>query len=185
MQTYTHLPIAIPKLFKNIVSEVATNLNRNVTFKHGTWLHLMKLCADDKSSVASVKNNLYPLVMLIHEFEEKRANGILTTSLDFVIVTPTDPTLSFEDRYTPNVLPILYPIYAEFMAVVKNSNYFIGNIEREFNHTKIDALNIGTNDANGNVAYKLPDYLDGLIIKSLELTINEQQCTTDLNNNFN
>ena len=180
MHTYTQFPIAIPKLIENIVSEVSLNLGFNITYKHGSWIHLMNQINDDKKT-PSKKNIVYPLIMLIHEFDEKRNNGVLTADLDIVIATTSNPNDYYNVRYTKNYLPILYPIYAEFMHVVANSTSFLGNSERGFNHTKIDALNMGVNETNGNVAYKLPDYLDGLIIKKLELTINETNCTLQEN----
>jgi len=180
MHTYTQFPIAIPKLIENIVAQVSLNLGFNITYKHGSWIHLMNQINDDKKT-PSKKNIVYPLIMLIHEFEERRRDGVLNADLDIVIVTPSNPTDYYSVRYTKNYLPTLYPIYAEFMQIVANSAYFLGNSERGFNHTKIDALNMGVNETNGNVAYKLPDYLDGLVIKKLELTINETNCTLQEN----
>jgi len=180
MHTYTQFPIAIPKLIENIVTQVSLNLGFNITYKHGSWIHLMNQINDDKKA-PSKKNIVYPLIMLIHEFEERRKDGVLNADLDIVIVTPSNPTDYYSVRYTKNYLPTLYPIYAEFMHIVANSAYFLGNSERGFNHTKIDALNMGVNETNGNVAYKLPDYLDGLVIKKLELTINETNCTLQEN----
>jgi len=180
MHTYTQFPIAIPKLIENIVTEVKLNLGYNITYKHGSWIHLMNQINDDKKT-PSKKNVVYPLIMLIHEFDERRNNGVLTADLDIVIVNNSNPNEYYSVRYTENYLPILYPIYAEFMHVISNSPYFLGNSERGFNHTKIDALNMGVNETNGNVAYKLPDYLDGVVIKKLELTINETNCTLQEN----
>jgi len=180
MHTYTQFPIVIPRLIQNIVSEVSLNLGFGITYKHGSWIHLMNQINDDKKT-PSKKNIVYPLVMLIHEFEEKRRDGVLTADLDIVIVNTSNPYDYYSVRYSENYLPILYPIYAEFMQVISNSSYFLGNSERGFNHTKIDALNMGVNETNGNVAYKLPDYLDGVVIKKLELTINETNCTLQEN----
>jgi len=179
------MAIAIPLLFQNIVTKVAESLDTNVYYRHGTWLELMRQLNETKSATAEIKNNVYPLIMLIHEFEETKRNGILTAKLDFVIVTPSIPTDYFYERYTKNYLPTLYPIYETFINEVENSSYFLGDAEKGFNHTKIDALNMGVIDNSGNVAYKLPDYLDGLVIKGLELTINETICNLERNTLIN
>lgn len=182
MRTYTHLPIAIPSLFDEIVSVLADNLytelgNKNVRFKHGTWLELMKELVIEQNGNLTTKLSMYPLICLIHDFEEKYTDkGNIEVSLDFVILTPSLATKTPAQRYADNYIPKLYPIYAEFMQLIKDSSYFIGQFGGYNTHSKIDALHMGQTDNNGNIAYKLPEILDGIIIKGLDLTIDKAQC---------
>jgi hypothetical protein len=74
-------------------------------------------------------------------------------------------------RYTDNFIPILYPIYAELKQVISDSMYFLG-YNQAFSHTKRDLTHAGQESANGNVAYKLPDVLDGLLMANIKLRVN-------------
>lgn len=182
MHTYNYLPIAIPNLFSNIVSTLAINLyeqlgNKTVRFKHGTWTELMKELVIEQNGNLTTKLSMYPLICLIHDFEEKYNKGNVNVSLDFVILTPTTSTKTTSQRYSDNYIPILYPIYAEFMQLISESVYFIGQNQLGYNHSKIDALHMGQTDNNGNISYRLPDILDGIIVKGLDLTIDKKKCT--------
>ena len=165
-------PIAIPK----VINDVVNSMELTVKFKHGTWLHLMSLLVDEKTSTKAIKNSMYPLIMLIHDFEERRNNGFLTVNLDLIIVQSSDPNYSYSERYDINYLPTLYPLYKEFMTCLMQNENILTNGVQVPNHTKIDALNMGVNDNNGKISYQLPDYLDGLIIRGLELSMNENEC---------
>jgi hypothetical protein len=100
--------------------------------------------------------------------------------LTFLICTESEQSLYSEDRYTQNYLPILYPIYAEFMAVVESSNYFRKYHGRGVPHVKVDDLHMGEESGGGKIAYILPDVVDGIWIKDLELSVLPNMCT-----NFN
>lgn len=185
--TYKKLPIAIPSLFDTIVSEVSDNLEAEigttVKFKHGTWEHIVaRLVSESKAT--STKNDKYPLIVLIHNFEEPTGGADLTTNvrLNFAICTLSSKGKTSEQRYAQSYLAKLYPIYAEFMQVVADSPYFDGYKAKWYKHTKIDDLHMGETTDTGRNAYKLPDILDGLFIQDLELTIDEQKCTTIINN---
>lgn len=184
MSTYRQLPIAIPNIFSEIVEKTKTELDINLQFKHGTWLHLLSRLINEQNGRQTIKANMYPLICLIHDFEEKydADSGLITTSLDFIILTPSKIDYTSEQRYIENYIPILYPIYAEFMQQIADYYGFIGHYSEYPEHTKIDALHIGQSAENGNIAYKLPDILDGIIVKGVSLTIDKAKCT--LSNNL-
>lgn len=180
--TYDKLPIAVPTVFRSLVTAVSNNLSgelgTDVQFIHGTWLHIReRLTAMDSSKY--VKNEKYPLVALIHDFQEKVTAGAKYMDIDvtLLICTTTTGDMYSEDRYTNNYLPILYPIYAELMEQIKRSKSFVGYMKSAPEHTKVDDLHMGTDSEDGNGGYKLPDKLDGIWIKNLSLTINTETCT--------
>ena len=125
--TYTIQPLSIPAIFEALVSEVSTNLASatipQVSFRHGTWLDILKeLTVDSNSPTEAVKNGKYPLVCLIHQFDEKPFDSISeTTNLTLIIVTSSTIDATTDARYTDNFIPILYPIYAELKQVVADS----------------------------------------------------------------
>lgn len=176
-QTYTISPVSIPSIFEAIVSEVSTNLASatipQVSFRHGTWVDILdELTIDSNSPDDDVKNNKYPLVCLIHQFDE---NPFDSQSEDaeftLIIVTRSTATMRTDERYTANFIPILYPIYAELKQVIFDSMYFLG-YNQAFSHTKRDLTHAGQESANGNTAYKLPDVLDGLLMSNIKLKVN-------------
>lgn len=177
---YTQLPVSIPALFDTIVSNVRTALlgelgpNREVQFLHGTYNHIrQRIEAKDKSS--GNKQLKYPLIALIHSFEEQVVSDSkkVDVSLNFLICTETTNQKYSEDRYKDNYEPILYPIYAEFMEQCKRSGFFANY--GDYQHTKVDDLHMG--EETGNGAYTLPDVVDGLWIKDLKLRIIPNKCT--------
>jgi hypothetical protein len=180
--TYEQLPVSIPSLFEKIVSDVSANLRtelgRDVQFLYGSYNHIrQRLASKDKSE--GNKEVKYPLIALIYSFDERKVSGkdSLDVSLTFLICTESENSMYSEDRYTQNYLPILYPIYAEFMAVVESSNYFRKYHGRGVPHVKVDDLHMGEESGGGKIAYILPDVVDGIWIKDLELSVLPNMCT--------
>ena len=179
--TYTQLPVSIPSLFEKIVDKVSVNLRaelgRDVQFLYGSYNHIrQRLASKDKSE--GNKEVKYPLIALIYSFDERKVSGkdSFDVSLTFLICTESEPSLYSEDRYTQNYLPILYPIYAEFMAVVESSNYFRKYHRSGVPHVKVDDLHMGEESGNSKIAYTLPDVVDGIWIKDLELSVLPNMC---------
>jgi hypothetical protein len=180
--TYEQLPVSIPSLFEKIVQDVSANLRtelgRDVQFLYGSYNHIrQRLASKDKSE--GNKEVKYPLIALIYSFDERKVSGkdSLDVSLTFLICTESENSMYSEDRYTQNYLPILYPIYAEFMAVVESSNYFRKYHSRGVPHIKVDDLHMGEESGGGKIAYILPDVVDGIWIKDLELSVLPNMCT--------
>jgi len=175
--TYTISPISIPSIFEAIVSTVSDNLASvtipQVSFRHGTWIDILdELTVDSNSPDNDVKNKKYPLVCLIHQFDEKPFDAQSEDAeFTLIIVTRSTATMRTDARYTDNFIPILYPIYAELKQVISDSRYFLG-YNQAFSHTKRDLTHAGQESANGNVAYKLPDVLDGLLMANIKLRVN-------------
>lgn len=175
--SYSQLPVSIPSLFETIVSRVSAalldELGREVQFLHGTYNHIrQRIVAKDRAE--GNKELKYPLIALVHSFEEQvRVTGKkVDVSLNFLICTETTNQKYAEDRYTDNYEPILYPIYAEFLEQCKQSGFFGGY--GDYEHTKVDDLHMGEETANGT--YTLPDVVDGLWVKDLKLTILPNKC---------
>jgi hypothetical protein len=180
--TYEQLPVSIPSLFEKIVQDVSANLRtelgRDVQFLYGSYNHIrQRLASKDKSE--GNKEVKYPLIALIYSFDERKVSGkdSLDVSLTFLICTESENSMYSEDRYTQNYLPILYPIYAEFMSVVESSNYFRKYHSRGVPHVKVDDLHMGEESGGGKIAYILPDVVDGIWIKDLELSVLPNMCT--------
>lgn len=180
-RTYEQLPGALPTIFEDIVKEVSANLradlSREVQFLFGSYTHIrQRLASKDKSD--GNKEVKYPLIALIYSFEESYANesSNFDVSLNFLICTESQNQLYSEDRYSQNYLPILYPIYAEFISVIEKSRYFKKYRGHGIPHIKIDDLHMGEESGNSKVAYTLPDVVDGIWIKDMKLQVLPNAC---------
>jgi hypothetical protein len=163
---------------QDVSANLRTELGRDVQFLYGSYNHIrQRLASKDKSE--GNKEVKYPLIALIYSFDERKVSGkdSLDVSLTFLICTESENSMYSEDRYTQNYLPILYPIYAEFMAVVESSNYFRKYHSRGVPHVKVDDLHMGEESGGGKIAYILPDVVDGIWIKDLELSVLPNMCT--------
>ena len=172
--TYTYLPQDVPSIIGDIVEQLSFNLEselaHKVAYKHGTWKSIQGRIVDESTGTI-IKDATFPLICLIQVFEEKfdadSAYSELTLTLLFCNIS--EPAWYSEDRYANNYLPILYPMYAEFMQLVNESPYFVGYNELYPEHTKIDDLHLPETDAN-----KLPACLDGLWIRNMKLRLDNK-----------
>ena len=179
-KTYKNNAISVPQIFEEIVNEVSANLSSDadlqipyVKFRHGTWLDILnELTIDSAHPNDAIKNEKYPLVCLIHQFDEKyTSNEVDDIDVTLVIVCNSTATKTTADRYSDNFLPILYPIYQELKQVIADSYHFLG-YNSKFSHSKRDLIHAGQESADGNTAYKLPDVLDGILMGNIKLKVN-------------
>lgn len=178
-KTYRFLPVSVPDIFEDIVSTVSSNLSTDpelnipsVYYRCETWMELIaRLEADSKHP--DYRDSRYPLIALIRNFDEKiKDNSSLNSvSLNIIIVCRSEKTMKSELREQQNYIPILRPIYAEFMECIKTSNYFNNYMELMPTHTKTESFMLGTEGNKGNTNYALPDVVDGIIITNLELDV--------------
>jgi hypothetical protein len=177
MHTYKYLPINFPAVFKSIVEKVQVNINdevlvpngfQSLNFIHGSWNYIIGYLSEQ----SRVNVDRFPLVALVHDFEEsftaERKEGNLVCRV--VIANLANPNMRSDQRYSQNFVPILYPIYAELLQVIKTSSYFDG-YKANIKHTKIEHLHWKEN--NGNA---LNEFLDGIEIRGMELSPNLPKC---------
>lgn len=180
-RTYTIEPISLPTIFEDIVGQVSANLSTDsdldiaqVSFKHGTRMVIQNaLIADSMNPTDAVKNGKYPLVCLIHQFDEKPFDRTTAEiNVQILICNISAPTLNSDQRLDDNYTPILNPIYAELKAVIAGSPYFVG-YNQAFSHTKRDLYHTGKESPEGNDGYYLPDCIDGILLDNVVLKVNE------------
>lgn len=178
-KTYEHIPISVADIFSDIVGTVSDNLAgessldiSQVSFKCETWLELIARLTRE-SQVASYDDVRYPLVALIRNWDERsnENNGYVSISVNLVIVTPSRQEWLSQEREDNNYIPVLRPIYSEFMQCIKSSRCFANYFESLPTHVKTESFLLGREGNKGNTAYSLPDIVDGIIITGLELLV--------------
>ena len=182
---YLQLPPDIPLIIKDIVTDVSDNLQGDlfelgvgidygVSFKHDTWKKIQEAIMVEKQDLDS-RDRQYPMIMLIEDIQQdvtdKDYNGV-KARLDILIVCASKAEYRGEQRRLNSFVPILRPIYAEFMTLLAKSMYIHGYLGRNgyYPHQYREMYNLGTNE--GKTAYNLPDFLDGIEIRDLQLQFN-------------
>lgn len=176
----------IVDIFREIVQEVSSTQhirekifalhpasNGNITYLHGHPVELVH-------SLNSMQGDLncgfikYPAILLFQDFEERLKNRIYTADLHVIIVNSTKPTLKANERYEKNFKPLLYPIYEQFIKVVKRRN-----ATYDIDIRKIDRLFWGqkglTYYDEGGTQNVFNDYLDAIEI-FINFKITEKKC---------
>ena len=188
--TFKYLPKLVPNIFAEIVAKASTNLSSDanfdisqISFKHGNWDDIKnELIKQGNSYDDVVKSTKYPLVCLIHAFNEGyvSANGEFTG--DLLIVAPCKPDEHIPYKYSVdgNFQKYLNPIYAELVALIKASSEFAGYTAKvEF--PKRDLIHFNSTAENNQ--YMLPDLLDGVLIPNLTLRLAKPRCSSPSQNN--
>lgn len=169
--------IAIKDIVKKEVEDTSNVLlpvlNKQLTFLHGHFLEIVNTLSQYNLS-KEFQDKKYPLVALIHDYEEKPNQDIVTeTPIVILIANFTEPTLTAEQRYEKNFYPVLYPIYEELIKQLSGSPNTIGY---QLEHTKIDRLFLGKEALYKNAGVTLNDFVDAIELK-IKLKTIFQSCS--------
>lgn len=179
---YNFLPPDIPEIISEVAAQTSDNLasyldnlgvglSYGISFKHDTWMKIQDSILVEKQN-KNYKNKQYPLIMLIEDIQQdvsdRSFNGV-KAKLDLLIVCPSKAEYYGEQRRLNSYVPVLRPIYAEFMTELAKHIKIKGYLGKNgyYPHQYREMYNMGTNE--GKTAYKLPDYLDGIEIRDLDL----------------
>lgn len=161
----------IPDYVQAVVTAVSAALNRPVYFQKGNVLVVQNnLIQLDGSE--DLKDKKYPFIWLVLDLKELRraALGLYADiSLNLYILTHSDPDYTMDQRRDINFLPILYPIYAELLSQLANSQYFKVMSAETIQHEKTDLHHWGVRNQNVFV-----DYMDGIQIRDLKLSVSRK-----------
>jgi hypothetical protein len=132
--------VNIPELFKTVVSEVSTTLDRAVYFDYGKLKDVTRKLTQKDMGITT-GNKKYPLIWLVMNYAEHYGNqdGFCElNSLTIMICNLTKPELTTQQRMIDNFIPNLYPIYDGFMSQLDDSGYFEPTGLAGVEHKKID-----------------------------------------------
>lgn len=147
-------------------------LPKKVYFLQGSLLEVTNVLQSYTNAVSPLKNQKYPLVILVRDIKEKineQKDGIGTSfKARILIVTLTNPDLRSEGRELRNFKPILLPIFAELIRQISKSKAFRMPTIKDMDITKWDCYFYGTRENNKNI---FNDYIDAIDIESITLNL--------------
>lgn len=166
----------VVNLFKEIAQRTADKLEMHVNFMHGHHSEITQVLTDLTQDIDASAGK-YPLIALFQDFEEKKGNYFIELpAIQIIIATLTDKNYLAAERYDKTFIPVLYPIYNEFIRQIAISTYFKESSVNKIAHTKIDRLFWGKNGLYGNTGNVFNDFIDAIEIKNLNLNVKLNTC---------
>lgn len=168
----------IPDLVGQVVAKVAVALAQPVYYEFGHY-RVVENNLVQKDGAPSLKNQKYPLIWLIMDFEETvgQVYDELGLSMHLIIATGTEATYSMEQRRDLNFIPVLYPIYSALLRAFSESVTFSMPEELKMQHVKIDRPYWGIQSGQGNGEKNMfSDYIDAIEIRNLKLSVKRRYC---------
>lgn len=163
----------IVKMFEWIAWDVQNKLGVQIHYEHGHPVEIDNILqAWSKTPTNSAEK--YPMIALLQDFDERRGrdNYIMAdVGLELLIATMTKPDLTANQRMAVTFVPVLYPIYHQFLESVAKSGYFANLTPTTIKHTKTDRMFWGRTK---NAAFG--DYVDAIHIQNLNLRIKNINC---------
>ncbi len=164
----------IVKMFEYIALDVQTVTGIQLHYEHGHPQEIDEiLTAWSKNPDNSIVK--YPMLALFQDFEEQHVtdkNFGCEVKLELIIATMTLPNYKAADRMVNTFVPILYPLYHQFITSVISSGYFWGLAYDPPDHAKTDRMFWGRNQKAA-----FGDYVDAIHIQNLSLKLKKFNCT--------
>ncbi len=161
-------------MFEFVAYDVQQKSGLQVHYEHGHPFEIDNILQSWEKTPANSAVK-YPLIALFQDFEEIAGTGagiMAEVKLELIIATMTKPEYNASQRMCYSFIPILYPIYKQFIKSVHKSGYFMVKGEYDIKHTKTDRMFWGKNKAAA-----FGDYVDAIHITNLELKVKQFNCT--------
>lgn len=172
----------LPDLLKTIVARVNAEFAARAAKEDppGTPIELFfdyGLVSQVTRSVHANPDN-FPLLWLVFNFDENITGNpaeFLNTSIQLLIMTPTENTYSMDQRDTINFKPILFPIYQELLRQIRSAVEFGKPSETDLKHTRTIRPYWGGGDLGGTDTDNLfKKYVDAVHIRNLNLRVKRE-----------
>ena len=111
--------LVVPALFSKIVTDLNTRLGTSYNFQYGPVAEVIETLKDmAKDPTESAKK--YPLIALFTDIPEVRGDPAYYAEINagLIIATITEQTYRAADREALIFVPVLYPIYSEFLSQI-------------------------------------------------------------------
>lgn len=148
-----------------------------VWFDYGHYNDIRERLTTKNKTANATKR--FPLVALFEDYRVRKGKVGVTgiTNLKMIILYPSKPDITREQRQERVFDPILEPIYYSILKWLKLSGKFMVYDETKIQHDMIKRPHWGDPGLYQNNAYLLNDVLDGLELSNLELTTFLNNCS--------
>lgn len=169
----TYQPLIVVNILSQIVASVDTalfpTLGRHIRYEHGRDIQIMNKIQRLRSA-SSTKDTVYPLFAVFQDFPEQTGQGyeLVVKFPKIAILTSTVENSDTDDRYPLTFVPILYPIWVEFLNQLAKHPNVVGNDPRAFTSViweRPGSKPMGT----------MNDWVDTLEFQNLQLTFQRTQ----------
>ncbi len=149
-------------------------------FMHDVPMNIVKRL--NSMNKGASENRKYPAFILFMPFEEDANDDMSgqygTANPTIAIVNHTKKELYAEDRYNYNYYDVLFPLYYDFLRKFQKSGYFqtMNKGNNVFKHKREISPYYGEETIKGNVANKLTDPLDALVLSNTSLIMKDNRC---------
>lgn len=152
---------------------------RTINYQYGS-LSEIKETLKQWSADKEEKHNKYPCIFLVLDASEQKGlvSGYRTKHRCTIgLVHHTEQQYTAQERYDNIVVPVLYPLYQNFIDNLISCGFFVAYDEKDIPHTKIDRMNMGKEKfvIIDGVAF---DHLDAIEMQNLELTAEQTDSLT-------
>lgn len=162
----------VPYVIGEVVAEVAKKFT--VYYDYGTTLEVVNRLSV-KSESSQFFDKKYPLIWMLigdnikEEIDYNKAIKRKAIGVSIIICSQTKREYSSKERYEHLFIPVLRPLYDEFIKQLK-LNKSIGS-ENKYNHTYYENLFWGRNGLYGREGNIFNDMIDAIVIDDLDLLV--------------
>lgn len=167
--------IVITDIFRGIVERVSKEYGKHISYMFGDWNYISDQLLIWSKSNATAKLK-YPAIFLYSPIEEDRTDKKWKMSLSLLLVVNTLPSYTNEERSRISFAECLRPIYEILIKEIgKEPTFDIKNVP----HMYIENYRYGKAGVTGPDGKPFKDYIDGINIKNLQITLKKEKCYGD------
>ena len=170
--------IVITDVFREIVERVSKEYGKHISYMCGDWSYISdQLLVWSKSNdTAKLK---YPAIFLYSPIEEDRTGEKGKMSLDILLVVNTLPSYTNEERSRISFAECLRPIYEILIKEIGKEPAFDMAYVKSIPHIYVENYRYGKAGVTGPDGKPFKDYIDGINIKNLQITLKKEKCYGD------
>ena len=144
----------------------------NFVWGDSAYIREYLLSLKKSSSTAAYR---FPVIGLYSPFDERKNNGIVSSSVNLILAVNTLVGYTNEQRMEVSFEGVLRPLYKDFMKALEGSRSF--NVPyKGFDHTYVENFSFGKRGALDVDGKEIDEKIDVIEIKNLDLTLKPFDC---------
>ena len=144
----------------------------NFVWGDSAYIREYLLSLKKSSSTAAYR---FPVIGLYSPFDERKNNGVVSSSVNLILAVNTLVGYTNEQRMEVSFEGVLRPLYSDFMKALEGSKSF--NVPyKGFDHTYVENFSFGKRGALDVDGKEIDEKIDVIEIKNLDLTLKPFDC---------